>query len=231
MAIVETGSVAAAAPAAVVPRAASRSTWTRFKPTVLALIVPLMLLAFWQVATTQQWTRLIPTPYAVGEYMIDFAVGGIYDDAYSATLTTHLLASMSRVYGGFALAALFALPIGILIGRLPTARMLLDPFLQVMRPIPVTAWLPLSMILFGLGAKSAFALVCLGAPAHADMSFRLVSLGGQGCGGRCAMAIAADGEITDATPDAFLDFVRANARAGDLRSVVLLNSPGGKVVA
>jgi NitT/TauT family transport system permease protein len=41
--------------------------------------------------------------------------------------------------------------------------MLLDPFLQVMRPIPVTAWLPLSMILFGLGAKSAFALVCLGA--------------------------------------------------------------------
>ncbi|MGL1659522.1 ABC transporter permease, partial [Vibrio parahaemolyticus] len=32
-----------------------------------------------------------------------------------------------------------------------------------MRPIPVTAWLPLSMILFGLGAKSAFALVFLGA--------------------------------------------------------------------
>ena len=38
--------------------------------------------------------------------MVDFAWGGIYDDAYSATLLTHLLASMSRVYGGFALAAL-----------------------------------------------------------------------------------------------------------------------------
>ena len=125
--------------------------------------MPLLLLAFWQVATTQRWTLLIPTPYAVAEYMVDFAVGGIYDDAYSATLLTHLLASMSRVYGGFALAALFALPIGIMVGRMPTARMLLDPFLQVMRPIPVTAWLPLSMILFGLGAKSAFALVCLGA--------------------------------------------------------------------
>ena len=137
--------------------------WRRAKPIVLALIVPLLLLAFWQVATTQHWTRLIPTPREVAEYMVDFAVGGIYDDAYSATLFTHLLASMSRVYGGFALAALFALPIGLLIGRIPTARMLLDPFLQVMRPIPVTAWLPLSMILFGLGAKSAFALVCLGA--------------------------------------------------------------------
>ncbi len=137
--------------------------WRRAKPVVLALIVPLLLLAFWQVATTQHWTRLIPTPYEVAEYMVDFAVGGIYDDAYSGTLLTHLLASMSRVYGGFALAALFALPIGIMVGRMPTARMLLDPFLQVMRPIPVSAWLPLSMILFGLGAKSAFALVCLGA--------------------------------------------------------------------
>jgi NitT/TauT family transport system permease protein len=137
--------------------------WRRLKPTALALIVPLLLLAFWQVATTNQWTMLIPTPYQVAEYMVDFAVGGIYDDAYSATLLTHLLASMSRVYGGFALAASFSLPIGLLIGRLPVARMLLDPFLQIMRPIPVTAWLPLSMILFGLGAKSAFALVCLGA--------------------------------------------------------------------
>jgi NitT/TauT family transport system permease protein len=137
--------------------------WRRLKPIVLALIVPMLLLVFWQVATTQQWTRLIPTPYQVAEYMVDFAHGGIYDDAYSATLVTHLLASMSRVYGGFALAAAFALPIGLLIGRLEQARMLLDPFLQLMRPIPVTAWLPLSMILFGLGAKSAFALVCLGA--------------------------------------------------------------------
>ena len=137
--------------------------WRHLRHTALALIVPLVLLVFWQVATTQQWTRLIPTPGQVAEYMVDFAVGGIYDDAYSATLITHLLASMSRVYGGFALAALFALPIGMMVGRLPTARMLLDPFLQVMRPIPVTAWLPLSMILFGLGAKSAFALVCLGA--------------------------------------------------------------------
>ena len=162
MAIVETGPMPAAAEETAA-RKPARSTWTRLKPTLLALIVPLLLLAFWQVATAQQWTRLIPTPYAVAECMVDFAIGGIFDDAYSATLLDHLLASMSRVYGGFALAAMFALPIGLMIGRMPWARMLLDPFLQVMRPIPVTAWLPLSMILFGLGAKSAFALVCLGA--------------------------------------------------------------------
>jgi NitT/TauT family transport system permease protein len=137
--------------------------WPKLKPGLLAAIVPLLLLVLWQVATTQRWTRLIPTPYETAEYMVDFAVGGIYDDAFSATLHIHLLASMSRVYGGFALAAVAALPLGLLIGRVPAARMTLDPFFQLMRPIPVTAWLPLSMILFGLGARSAFALVFLGA--------------------------------------------------------------------
>ena len=135
----------------------------RAKAAGLALIVPGLLLLLWYVATTRRWTRLIPTPAETAEYMVDFAVGGIYDDAFSATLHIHLLASMGRVYGGFALAALFALPIGMLIGRIPLARATLDPFFQLMRPIPVTAWLPLSMILFGLGAKSAFSLVFLGA--------------------------------------------------------------------
>jgi NitT/TauT family transport system permease protein len=139
------------------------SLWQRVRGTVLAAIVPLLLLAFWHLAVQAGMTRLIPSPAEVAEYMVDFAVGGIWDDAFSATLHIHLLASMSRVYGGFALAALVAVPLGILIGRNETIRALLDPFLQLMRPIPVTAWLPLSMILFGLGPRSAFFLVFLGA--------------------------------------------------------------------
>mgnify|MGYP003602321254 CR=1 FL=1 len=140
------------------------SPWpARLRATWMALIVPLALLAFWHFAVTWGWMQLIPSPYDVAEYMVDFAVGGIWDDAFSATLHIHLLASMSRVYGGFALAAIVAVPLGILIGRNETVRALLDPFLQLMRPVPVTAWLPLSMILFGLGARSAFFLVFLGA--------------------------------------------------------------------
>lgn len=165
MAIAETAPPAARsdvqdAPAA---RPAGAHPLARLKPLALALIVPGLLLVFWHVATTNLWTRLIPTPAQTAEYMVDFAVGGIYDDAFSATLHIHLFASMGRVYGGFALAALAALPLGLLIGRVPLARMTLDPFFQLMRPIPVTAWLPLSMILFGLGARSAFMLVFLGA--------------------------------------------------------------------
>lgn len=137
--------------------------WPRLKAVLLALVVPLLLLLGWHLAVKAGMTRLIPSPADVAEYMVDFAVGGIWDDAFSATLHIHLFASMTRVYGGFALAALVAVPLGLLIGRNEQVRALLDPFLQLMRPIPVTAWLPLSMILFGLGPRSAFFLVFLGA--------------------------------------------------------------------
>ena len=65
--------------------------------------------------------------------------------------------------GAFLLACLAALPLGLLMGRSRLAHLLLDPLLQLLRPVPVTAWLPMSMILFGLGARSAFFLVALGA--------------------------------------------------------------------
>ena len=65
----------------------------------------------------------------------------------------------------------------------------------------------------------------------ADMSFTLVTVGDAArCGDRCPLAIAAEGEITNATPDEFVSFVRSNARS-DMRSVVFLDSPGGKVVS
>jgi NitT/TauT family transport system permease protein len=153
----------ATAPPAVASRSASQRLAKRLGPIALSLVVPLLLLLGWHLAVKAGMTRLIPSPAEVAEYMVDFAVGGIWDDAFSATLHLHLLASASRVYGGFLLAAVVAVPLGLLIGRIALVRQLLDPFLQLMRPIPVTAWLPLSMILFGLGPKSAFFLVFLGA--------------------------------------------------------------------
>jgi NitT/TauT family transport system permease protein len=99
----------------------------------------------------------------VARSLWDLAFGGIDGDAFSGMLVTHLAASASRVYGGFALAALAALPLGMLIGRVPAFRAALEPTLQLLRPVPVTAWLPLAMIMFGIGPRSAFFLVFLGA--------------------------------------------------------------------
>jgi len=117
----------------------------------------------WHFATVNRPASLIPPPHDVWLELKDLAIGGINDDAYSQTLLTHLVASMSRVYGGFALALALALPLGMLIGRVQLVRQLIDPTIQILRPIPVTAWLPLAMIIFGLGPRSAFFLVFLGA--------------------------------------------------------------------
>lgn len=135
----------------------------RGRPLLLAVLFPLALLAFWHFATVNRPASLIPPPHDVWLELEDLAFGGINDDAYSRTLSIHLLASMSRVYGGFALALLVALPLGMLIGRVQLIRQLIDPTIQILRPVPVTAWLPLAMIIFGIGPRSAFFLVFLGA--------------------------------------------------------------------
>jgi NitT/TauT family transport system permease protein len=124
---------------------------------------PLLLILIWDRAVAITGTRLIPTPYQVAVMMYDFTFGGIYDDAFSGTILTHVWKSMQRVYGGFFLAAVIGIPLGMMLGRIKVLRQLLDPTISVLRPIPVTAWLPLSMIFFGLGPNAAIFLVFLGA--------------------------------------------------------------------
>jgi NitT/TauT family transport system permease protein len=124
---------------------------------------PILLILIWDRAVAITGTRLIPGPWQVAVMMYDFTFGGIYDDAFSGTILTHVWKSMQRVYGGFFLAALIGIPSGMMIGRIKMMRQLLDPTISLLRPIPVTAWLPLSMIFFGLGPNAAIFLVFLGA--------------------------------------------------------------------
>ncbi|WP_430727116.1 ABC transporter permease [Variibacter gotjawalensis] len=156
-------STAAADPPAAEPARKAAFSWSRLQGPVLAVTLPILILIAWHVMTTGRAYSLIPPPLDVAKALYDLAFGGINDDAFSSTLMTHVFASVSRVYGGFALALIVALPLGLMIGRVPLVRQMLDPMLQILRPIPVTAWLPLAMILFGIGPKSAFFLVFLGA--------------------------------------------------------------------
>lgn len=79
----------------------------------------------------------------------------------------------------------------------------------------------------------AAAALAFAAPARAEaeMSFHSVRLGdARICGDDCPSVIAATGQITQATPGRFLDFVETHSR-GDLHAVVFLDSPGGRVIA
>jgi hypothetical protein len=88
-------------------------------------------------------------------------------------------------------------------------------------------WLVLAVVC-GLG------LVLAGASraAAADMDFRIVDYGVPGrCGGACPKVISAEGEITNDTPRAFLEFVAAHVDDPNVHSVVFLHSQGGGVAA
>jgi NitT/TauT family transport system permease protein len=149
--------------AAAAIRGRHRHRLVTLRAVALGLGFPVLLVFLWDRAVAYTGTRLIPNPRQVAVMMYDFSVGGIYDDAFSATILIHTWKSMQRVYGGFLLAALIAIPLGLLIGRIKMLRQLLDPTISLLRPIPVTAWLPLSMIFFGLGPNAAIFLVFLGA--------------------------------------------------------------------
>jgi NitT/TauT family transport system permease protein len=148
------------APAAA--RSRSQSV-ERIKAVLLGAGFPVLFVVCWHYAVAYTGTKLIPSPHDVGVMMWDFTFGGIYDDAFSASILTHIWMSVTRVYGGFFLAAIIGIPLGLMIGRIKVLRQLLDPTINLLRPIPVTAWLPLSMIFFGLGPNAAVFLVFLGA--------------------------------------------------------------------
>jgi hypothetical protein len=82
-----------------------------------------------------------------------------------------------------------------------------------------------------LAAALAFSAFAAPVKAGEPMTFRLLPLEDSSrCGYECAQAIVADGEITNSTPQEFLSFVSTHLQ-GNVRAVVFLNSPGGRVVA
>ncbi len=78
-------------------------------------------------------------------------------------LHRHALESLLRVFLGFFIAAALGIPLGILMGWSKKLRGLLRPFVEVLRPIPPLAWIPIAIIWFGIGIKSAAFIIFLGA--------------------------------------------------------------------
>jgi NitT/TauT family transport system permease protein len=120
------------------------------------LIVPTLLLAAWEGAARLWLARaiLIPPP---SEVLRTF--GSLLADG---TLLAHTVSSVLRVLTGFAISLLFALPLGLLMGWSRLAHDLFDPTVQIFRPIPGTAWVPASILLFGIGDRPALFLIFIG---------------------------------------------------------------------
>jgi len=122
-------------------------------------LVLLLLLSLWWLVTDQGWVAplFLPSPQAVLAKGWQVASHGYMD----ATLWQHLGASLGRIGLALLAAILFAVPTGIAMGSSPIARGVIDPLIELYRPVPPLAYLPLIVIWCGIGELSKVLLIYL----------------------------------------------------------------------
>jgi ABC-type nitrate/sulfonate/bicarbonate transport system permease component len=77
-------------------------------------------------------------------------------------LMLHIGWSMLRFFAAFALAVALAVPIGLLMGWNPKIRAHVLPLWQLLSPIPPPAWVPMTIIFFGIGSRMHIFLMFIG---------------------------------------------------------------------
>ena len=94
---------------------------------------------------------LLPTPREVGAVALE--------QLRSGELLRHFVTSLGRVAQGFGLAALAALGLGVLVAVCVPLRLMAEPVIEFVRPIPPLAFLPMFLVWFGLGEASKIAFI------------------------------------------------------------------------
>jgi len=115
---------------------------------------------FWHLMTTYEVTFYvrflnIPGPVEVLAEMAKLATSTLF--------YTHILTSLERIYLGFVLAACLGIPCGILVGWSRPMADLLLPIIELLRPIPAVAWVPLAIMLWPTERSSIVYITGLGA--------------------------------------------------------------------
>jgi ABC-type nitrate/sulfonate/bicarbonate transport system permease component len=124
---------------------------------LLAIISIVGTVCLWELATATGWIDevLLPSPADVIKTLIASVADG--------SLFKNVVASLLRVVEGFLVAMTIAVPMGIVMGVSRTVFGLLDPLLELLRPIPPIAVIPLTILWFGIGELSKALLIAYGA--------------------------------------------------------------------
>ncbi|MBN9427810.1 MAG: ABC transporter permease [Burkholderiales bacterium] len=133
--------------------------------TGVGLVVPMLILIAWELlGRMPAMAGVLPTPVQVARawYVWIFGDPGMGLNPYQGTWLSNVQHSALRVGQGFALAIIVGIPLGLAIGWSRLASQLFDPLIQGLRPIPITAWLPFSIALFGIRDLGSVFLIFLG---------------------------------------------------------------------
>jgi NitT/TauT family transport system permease protein len=130
---------------------------TRTRDLLRSVAVPVALVLAWEGLSRAGVINplILPSPSRVLLRWFNYLISG--------ELPRDAVSSLYRVVVGFLIGTGLALPLGLAMGASRRAYGLLNPILQMLRPIPPIAYIPLAILWFGLGNPPAFFLISLGA--------------------------------------------------------------------
>jgi len=129
----------------------------RHRSLALSLSSVLSVLVIWYLITALKIvpSLFLPSPQAVWQKFLEVSQQGFM----KATLWQHLAASISRVLLALVAAIAIGVPLGLWMGLNKWVRAVLDPLVELLRPIPPLAYLPLLVIWFGIGETTKVLLI------------------------------------------------------------------------
>src|SRR5439155_8283202 len=98
-------------------------------------------------------TRVFPAPLDV--------LKGLRELVRKGVLLSYIGDSLLRVGVGYSLAICLGIPTGLILGWYPSSATAVNPVIQILRPISPLAWIPLSIVFFGIGNMAAIFLIFL----------------------------------------------------------------------
>ena len=119
------------------------------------VITAALLLALWHYSIVWTGTKVLPSPSNVEKALAELI--------HQHVLWSDIVDSLRRVAIGFGAAAIIGIPLGLTLGWYPAANEVVNPVLQILRPISPIAWIPVAIVFFGVGDRPAIFLVFLSA--------------------------------------------------------------------
>ena len=125
---------------------------------LLSILALCVFFGGWYLLTCSP-SSIIPTPVDVVTRFFEV----LREPIANVPIWEHILVSLRRVFGAFLAAAVLGILFGVLLGWFKTFRKIFSPLYNLLRPIPPIAWIPIIVLLFGIGELPKMIIVFIGA--------------------------------------------------------------------
>jgi nitrate/nitrite transport system permease protein len=106
-----------------------------------------LLLSFWQAIS--MFSQALPSPFETLPVLWGMLSNPFYDNGPNDKgIGIQVVYTLGRVFSGWAVGSVIAIPLGILMGSQPNIMRLLNPIVQVLRPVSPLAWYPIGLAIY-----------------------------------------------------------------------------------